>query len=118
MSTKDAIERYMNSLPDAFRPQKAGGEQLTIHFSFTGPEGGEYVLTIEGGACDVRTGPAVEATIHVEADPRIFLDIQQGKIMANMAVSRGKMRLKGDLNKAFRLGTYFELPAGGKLSLL
>jgi hypothetical protein len=35
----------------------------------------------------------------MEADPRVFMDTQEGKL-----------RLNGDLNLAFRVGMFFDLP--------
>ncbi|MGQ9636129.1 MAG: SCP2 sterol-binding domain-containing protein [Bryobacteraceae bacterium] len=118
MSVQDSVVKYMNLLPAGFRRAKSGGLETDIQFNFTDPQVGSWVLEIRDQGCTVRQGTAAKPSITVEADPKVFMDIQEGKVMANMAVSRGRLRLAGDLNLAFRVGGFFELPRGLKLSLL
>jgi hypothetical protein len=118
MSIQEAIMKYMNKLPGSFRPNKSGGLETDIQFNFTDALLGSWVLEIREQRCNVRRGTVASPSITVDVDPRVFMDIQEGRIMANMAVSRARMRLSGDLNLAFRVGGFFELPDGYKLSLL
>jgi len=116
--TQATLMNYLNKLPGAFQPKKSGGLETDIQLNFTDPEAGSWVLEIRANACKLRQGKAETPAITVDVDPKIFMDIQEGKIMANMAVSRSKMRLSGDMNLAFRVGGFFELPGGLKLALL
>jgi len=114
----DAITRYMEMLPGAFQANKAGDIDLVIQFNFSDPSIAPWHLEIRNNKCATHEGTVENATISVQVDPKIFIDIQKGKIMANMAVSRGKMRLSGDLTLAFRIGSFFKLPQGFKFQLL
>jgi putative sterol carrier protein len=118
MAVSDEIRRYMDSLQASFQSSKAGGIEAIIQVNFTDPSSGSWFIAIRAGECAVKEGTAEDATITVDVDPNIWLDIQKGKIMANMAVSRNKMRLSGDLSLAFQLGSCFALPGGMKFSLL
>ena len=118
MAVKDSIERYMGYLESSYRASQSGDLAAMIQFHFTDPMVGSWVVTITPDACKVERGTTESPTIKVEVDPKIFMDIQEGKIMANMAVSRSKMRLSGDLNLAFRIANAFELPRGLKFALL
>jgi len=108
----------MEMLPGAFQANKAGEIDLVIQFNFSAPDIAPWYVEIRNNECAVQQGTVENATISVQVDPKIFIDIQKGKIMANMAFSRGKMQLSGDLNLAFRVGSYFKLPRGFKFQLL
>lgn len=116
--TQAALMNYLNKLPDAFRPKKSGGLEADIQLNFTDPQVGSWVVEIRPVECTLRQGKSDSPAITVDVDPKIFMDIQEGKIMANMAVSRAKMRLAGDMNLAFRLGSMFDFPGGLKFALL
>ncbi len=118
MTMSDAITRYMEMLPAGFQANNAGEIDLVIQFNFSDPDIAPWHLEIRNNECAAQQGTVENATISVQVDPKIFIDIQKGKIMANMAVSRGKMRLSGDLTLAFRIGSYFKLPRGFKFQLL
>lgn len=70
-----------------------------IQFTFPGPQDGSWFLKIRGGQREVQPGTAANPTSTMEADPRVFMDTQEGKL-----------RLNGDLNLAFRVGMFFDLP--------
>lgn len=114
----DAIKRYMEMLPDSFQASNTEVLDLVIQFNFSDPSIPPWHLEIRNNKCATQQGIVEDATISVQVDPKIFIDIQKGKIMANMAVSRGKMRLSGDLTLAFRIGSFFKLPRGFKFQLL
>lgn len=118
MTMSDAIKRYMEMLPDSFQASNTEVLDLVIQFNFSDPSIPPWHLEIRNNKCATQQGIVEDATISVQVDPKIFIDIQKGKIMANMAVSRGKMRLSGDLTLAFRIGSFFKLPRGFKFQLL
>ena len=114
MAIKDEITGYMESLEGSFQPSKAEGLEAVIQVSFLDSSIDSWYIEISENKCAVQKGHIDNPTITVGGDPKIFLDIQKGKIMANMAVSRGKMQLSGDLSLAFRIGSCFDLPRGLK----
>ncbi len=118
MTMSDAIKRYMEMLPDSFQANNTEVLNLVIQFNFSDTSIPPWHLEIRNNKCATQQGIVENATISVQVDPKIFIDIQKGKIMANMAVSRGKMRLSGDLNLAFRIGSFFKLPRDFKFQLL
>jgi hypothetical protein len=118
MAIQDEVINYMESLGSSFQPEKAQGIEATIQIHFLDPMIGEWFVDIRDNRCDVQRGTKESPSITVRVDPKIFLDIQSGKIMANMAVSRGKMQLTGDLSLAFKIGPVFNLPRGMKFQLL
>ena len=118
MTMNEEITRYMESLTDSFQANKGNGIDTIIQFNFSDPVVDSWYVEIQKNKCSALRGTKDNASITVSVDPKIFLDIQNGKIMANMAVSRGKMRLSGDLSLAFRLGSCFNLPRGMKFQLL
>ena len=72
------IDDTMRALPARFRPKMAGNMQATIQFHFTGPDGGEWVLIIEGGKCTTRPGNAENPDATVTMDAKDFVGINIG----------------------------------------
>lgn len=118
MSAMERIERVMDSLAGSFLPDKAAGVETVLQFRFTGRETRAWVVRIAGGRCVVEPGEAPEAALTLEAPAEVYETILDGKIIASMALSRGKIRLTGDLSLAPRVATWFKLPGGKRLSLL
>ena len=118
MTVQNDIIRYMDSLAASFQADKAEGIDAVVQMNFLDDKLGSWYVEIHEKQCTVNKGQSEDPTITVSVDPQIFLDIQSGKIMANMAVSRGKMQLSGDLSLAFRIGSCFKLPRGLKFQLL
>ena len=118
MDSIERIERVMDGLPDSFLPDKAAGIAAVLLFRFTGRENLSWVVRIAEGRCSVERGEVEGATLTLEAPADVYDTILNGKIMASMALSRGKIRLSGDLSLAPRVATWFKLPGGMRLSLL
>lgn len=118
MSALASAKRFLTLLPQAYDPSRSKGLEASIQFEFTGAQPENWYLKISDDTCELIEGSIEAPTISVQVDPKIFMDIQDGKMMANMAVSRSKMRLSGDLNLAFQLVNYFKLPNQKTLKLL
>ena len=86
MTMSDAIKRYMEMLPDSFQASNTEVLDLVIQFNFSDPSIPPWHLEIRNNKCATQQGIVEDATISVQVDPKIFIDIQKGKIMANMAV--------------------------------
>ena len=118
MNAMERIERVMDGLAGNFLAEKAAGVEAVLLFKFTGPQPLSWVIRIANGQCTVERGEVDKATLTLEAPPDVYETILTGKYIASMAVSRGKIRLSGDLSLANRVATWFKLPGGMRLSLL
>ncbi len=93
----------------AFMPEKAPGVDTVFQYHLTGEEGGDWIITIKDGQCKVAEGVAENPKMTMTADAREFGDILLGKMDGMAAFMQGKLQLKGDLNLAMKLTSFFKM---------
>ena len=93
----------------AFRPEVAEGVNAIIQYRLSGEEGGDYIINIKDGKCNVSEGIAENPTMTLTADGRDFGDVLLGKVNGMQYFMMGKLKLAGDLNLAMKLTTFFKM---------
>ncbi len=83
----------LKSLPERFLGEKAGDWETVFHFDLSGPEGGQFTVTIKGGACTVGPGLRGNPECVVKTSDRIYRDIELGKANAEVAFMTGKIKV-------------------------
>ena len=109
MADEITIEEMMNRMPKAFLPDKAGDVEAVIQYHLTGPEAGDWVVTIGDGKCEVERGTTDNATMTLRADSQDYKDIILGKLDPMSAFMQQKVKLTGNLNMALGLTKYFKM---------
>ncbi|HET7010657.1 MAG TPA: SCP2 sterol-binding domain-containing protein [Anaerolineales bacterium] len=105
------IEKLMGLMPKAFLPEKAAGVEAVIQYHLGGEQGGDWVVDISQGKCEVRKGTAESPKLTLTADAADYMNVVTGKVNAMSAFAEGKVKLKGDLALAMKLMNFFKLPA-------
>lgn len=103
------VKELMARMPKAFLPDKAKGVDAVVQYHLTGEEGGDWVITIKDGQCTVEEGVAENPRLTLTADAQDYKDIILGKLDGMKAFMQGKLQLKGDLNLAMKLTSFFKL---------
>ena len=93
----------------AFLPEKAAGVNAVIQYRFSGAQAGDYIITIQDGACTVAEGEAENPTMTLSADGEYFGDVLLGKEDGMKGFMMGKLKLAGDLNLAMKLTSFFKM---------
>jgi putative sterol carrier protein len=101
------IKETFDLMPSRFKPDKAQGLNAVIQYEITGEGGGTWYATIEEGTCTVSAGTAPSPTLTVGMSGQDWLDMLAGKLSGQMAYMSGKLKLKGDMGLAMKLGTLF-----------
>ncbi|HEY4688044.1 MAG TPA: SCP2 sterol-binding domain-containing protein [Anaerolineae bacterium] len=91
------LGEYMKLMPTAFLPDKAAGVNAKVQFEFTGEDGGQYVVNIHDGVCEVSEGTVADARTTVSVVAADYLDIVEGRLDAMQAFMGGKLKVKGDM---------------------
>lgn len=107
--TDYSVRQLIMNHEKAFQPEKAAGVDAVIQYHLTGEEGGDWIITIKDGSCKVTEGIADNPKMTLTADGREFGDILLGKMDAMAAFMQGKLQLKGDLNLAMKLTSFFRM---------
>jgi putative sterol carrier protein len=93
----------MQSLPGRFRPKMAGNMRATINFDLTGSDGGAWVMTIDRGDCQVRSGTAEGPDATVTMAAADFVGINTGKRNASEIFWSGRIQVQGDMEAVIAL---------------
>jgi len=107
MADDVTIGAVMERMPAVFLPEKAQGISSVIHYCFTGEGGGDWTMTIAGGACQVAPGLSGEPKLTITAAATDYLDIALGVVDPISAFAAGKVKLQGDLALAMKLTGFF-----------
>ena len=89
-------------------PEKAGDMNAAVAFDLSGPEGGQWTVKIDNGACTVEEGIADGADATISMDGNDYVDMMTGKLNPMMAFMGGKVKVSGDLNTVMKFQTMFK----------
>jgi putative sterol carrier protein len=103
------VKEVFDQMPTRFRSEKAAGTSAVIQYDITGPGGGTWHTVIKDGACTVKEGPAPTPTLTLSASAQDWLDMTSGKQTGQMLFMSGKLKLKGDMALAMKLGSLFAM---------
>jgi len=102
------VKETFDLMESKFRPDKAAGVSATIQYEIGGDGGGTWNAVIKDGACKVSAGPAAGPSLTVQMAGQDWLDMLSGKASGQMLFMSGKLKLKGDMALAMKLGSLFQ----------
>jgi putative sterol carrier protein len=101
------VREIFEQMPSRFRPDRAGGTNATVQYDITGEGGGTWHAVIRDGTCAVQEGPAASPSLTLQASAQDWIDVTTGKQNPQMLFMAGKLKLKGDMGLAMKLGSMF-----------
>lgn len=103
------VSEIFQQMPSRFRADKAGGVNATVQYDISGEGGGTWHAVIKDGTCAVNSGPAQNPTLTLQVGAQDWVDVTTGKQNAQMLFMSGKLKLKGDMGLAMKLGSMFSV---------
>jgi len=103
------VRETFDAMPSKFQPSKASGVSATIQYDITGEGGGTWHAVIKEGTCTVNEGAAASPNLTLTMSAQDWLDMISGKLSGQMAFMSGKLKLKGDMGLAMRVGSMFSV---------
>ena len=103
------VKETFDAIPAKFRPDKAAGVNATIQYDITGDQGGTWHAVIKDGTCAVNAGPAAAPNLTLTMTAQDWLDMAAGKLAGQQAFMSGKLKLKGDMALAMKIGGMFQV---------
>jgi putative sterol carrier protein len=105
------VKETFDAMASRFRPEKAAGVNATIQYDIAGAgeQGGAWHAVIKDGACTVNPGTAPSPTLTISMSGQDWLDMVGGKLSGQMAFMSGKLKLKGDMGLAMKIGGMFQV---------
>ena len=106
----DTAAKLIEGMVRVFDPAAAGDLQAEIQFDVSGEGGGKWVVSINGGRCEVRKGEAAAPVLTIETPGDVWVKIARGEIDRPKAFMQGLYKAKGDLKVLMRLPQLFGAP--------
>jgi putative sterol carrier protein len=103
MKVKTPEEFFGKVLPSRFKPDKAAGIDVTVQMKITGPNGGDWVVTIKNQKLEVEKGTHPSPKLELEMSETDYLDLVNGEMSGEKAFLTGKLRFKGNIAVALKL---------------
>jgi SCP-2 sterol transfer family protein len=100
-------------MPTLFRADRAGNTNAVVHWIVgDGPDGraDTYELVIADGACTLSPQPEHEPKVALSLGGVDFLKVVSGNANPMMLFMTGKLKAKGDLGLAAKIGDLFSIP--------
>jgi putative sterol carrier protein len=103
MEAKTPREFFGKVLPNRFNPNKTKGVDVTVQINITGPNGGEWIVTIKDQKLEVKEGTHPSPTLAINMAETDYMDMVNGKMSGEKAFMTGKLQFKGNIALALRL---------------
>jgi putative sterol carrier protein len=102
------IKEMLEAMPSAFLPEKAGNTKALIQLDLTGEEGGQWVLDIANGQCQVRAEAASQRDVTVTMDANDFVSLYKNQLNPIQAFMAGRIKVSGNVGLVMQLLNWFE----------
>jgi len=103
------VKETFDAMAGRFRADKAAGVNATIQYDISGDQGGTWHAVIKDGTCTVNSGAATNPNLTLGMSAQDWLDMVGGKLSGQMAFMSGKLKLKGDMGLAMKIGGLFQV---------
>jgi putative sterol carrier protein len=99
----------VEGMPGAFLPERAGSAKALIQLDLTGDGGGQWLLDIADGKCDLREelAPTSDVKVTMEADD--FVALTRNQLNAIQAFMGGRIKVAGNVGLVMQLMQWFAL---------
>jgi putative sterol carrier protein len=103
------VKESFDAMASRFRSDKATGTSAVIQYDVSGDGGGTWHAVIKDGACTVNQGAAPTPNLTLSISAQDWLDMLSGKQSGQMLFMSGKLKIKGDMGLAMKLGSMFAM---------
>lgn len=101
------VSKLFANMAGQFNAEKAADINVTMQFTLSGENGGQWYVQIADGKCDVHQGTASDPTATVMMDGDDYSDMVTGKLNPMTAFMSGKVKVDGDLGAVMKFQTLF-----------
>ena len=103
------VKETFEAMAGRFRADKASGTTAVIQYDVSGDGGGTWHAVIKDGTCTVNSGSAPNPNLTLAIAGQDWLDMLSGKQSGQMLFMSGKLKVKGDMGLAMKLGSMFSM---------
>ena len=103
------VKETFDGMTGRFKADKAAGTNAVVQYDISGDGGGTWHAVIKDGTCAVAEGPGTNPALSLSMSAQDWLDMASDKQSGQMLFMSGKLKLKGDMGLAMKLGSMFAM---------
>src|SRR3954452_3897983 len=96
-------KQIFDELPSRFNASNAAGWNTTIQFNIAGDRGGNYVVNVDNGQCQVTEGTADKAAATITTNDDTWIGIVEGRVNPMTAFTLGQLKVAGNIADVMKL---------------
>jgi putative sterol carrier protein len=101
-------KEMIEAMPSAFLPDRAGDAKALIQLDLTGADGGQWVLDIADGQCQVREETTSQPEVTVTMEANDFVSLYNNELNPVQAFLGGRIKVAGNVGLVMQLLNWFE----------
>ena len=101
------VKEFFQLLPGQLDSDAAEDLEAVYQFDLSGSQGGQYTLTIRGGACQVTEGMHVDPHVVLSMAGEDCIKILKGQLSGTAVAMSGRLKISGDIGLAMQLKALF-----------
>jgi putative sterol carrier protein len=101
------LNDFFKHLPSKLDAEAAEDLDAVYQFDLSGSQGGQYVVTIRQGACQVKEGRHEDPHVILSMAGEDCLKVLNGELSGPAAAMSGRIRITGDMGLALQLQALF-----------
>lgn len=109
LGTDAVLARVFGGMRDAFRPERAPGQQAVLQWDLSTPDGPRsWQLSVEDGTASLAEGAPASPRVTLGMALADLLRFAAGRLDGMQAFMSGRLRVSGDLMLAQAMQTWFD----------
>jgi len=101
------VKEFFQRLPGLLDSGAAEDLDAVYQFDLSGAQGGQYILTIRDGACQVAEGMHADPHVVLSMTGEDCIKILKGQLSGKAVAMTGRLKVSGDLGLAMQLKALF-----------
>ncbi|BCA55800.1 hypothetical protein W02_29400 [Nitrospira sp. KM1] len=101
------VKEFFRSLPAKLDVEAAEEVEAIYQFDLSGAQGGQYIVTIRQGTCEVTEGLHEDPHVTLSMAGEDCMKVLNGQLSGPAAAMSGRLRVSGDLGLAMQLKSLF-----------
>ncbi len=100
-------QEIMEAMPGAFLPAKSGSTKAIVQMNLTGEGGGQWVIDVANGVCQVRQEVAAKPDVTVTMSADDFGALYSNQLNPMQAFMGGKIKVTGNVGLVMQFMNWF-----------
>jgi putative sterol carrier protein len=101
------VKEFFQLLPSRLDLGAAEDLDAVYQFDLSGAQGGQYILTIRQGACQVEEGMHADPHVVLSMAGEDCIKILKGQLSGPAVAMSGRLKISGDIGLAMQLKALF-----------